>query len=108
MSHVPIIHVPSAESSQPGPATRRCAIYARVSVSNRDRSAQLTSLQAQVQACESYIQSQRGMGWELVGTPYLDDGYSGENLDRPALIQLMLDVEAQKFDVVIVQRLDRL
>ena len=108
MSHVPIIHVPSAEPAKPPTAIRRCAIYARVSVSNKDSSAQLTSLQAQVQACESYIQSQRSMGWELVATPYIDDGYSGGNLDRPALIQLMQDVGAGKFDAVIVQRLDRL
>lgn len=108
MSHVPIIHVPSAESGKPATAIRRCAIYARVSVSSQDNRTQLTSLQAQVQACESYIQSQRGMGLELVAPPYIDDGYSGGNLDRPALIQLMLDVEANKFDAVIVQRLDRL
>lgn len=108
MSHVPIIHVPSEESAKPPTAIRRCAIYARVSVSNKDSSAQLSSLQAQVQACESYIQSQRSMGWELVATPYIDDGYSGGNLDRPSLIQLMQDVGEGKFDAVIVQRLDRL
>ena len=48
------------------------------------------------------------MGWELVAPPYIDDGYSGGNLDRPALIQLTQDVGAGKFDAVIVQRLDRL
>ncbi len=108
MSHEPIIHVPTAESGKPPPAIRRCAIYARVSVSSQDSNTQLTSLQAQVQACESYIQSQHSMGWELVTPPYIDDGYSGGTLDRPALIELRRDVEAGKFDAVIVQRLDRL
>ncbi|MGV0985503.1 MAG: recombinase family protein [Limnohabitans sp.] len=108
MSHEPIIHVPTAESGNPPPAIRRCAIYARVSVSSQDSNTQLTSLQAQVQACESFIQSQRSMGWELVAPPYIDDGYSGGTLDRPALIELTQDVEAGKFDAVIVQRLDRL
>ena len=108
MSHAPIIHMPTAESGKLSPAIRRCAIYARVSVSSQDSNTQLTSLQAQVQACESYIQSQRSMGWELVAPPYIDDGYSGGTLDRPALIELTRDVEAGKFDAVIVQRLDRL
>ncbi len=108
MSHEPIIHVPTAESGKPPPAIRRCAFYARVSVSSQDSNTQLTSLQAQVQACESYIQSQHSMGWELVTPPYIDDGYSGGTLDRPALIELRRDVEAGKFDAVIVQRLDRL
>lgn len=108
MSHAPIIHVPTAESDNRPPAIRRCAIYARVSVSSQDSNTQLTSLQAQVQACENFIQSQRSMGWELVAPPYIDDGYSGGTLDRPALIELTRDVEAGKFDAVIVQRLDRL
>lgn len=108
MSQVPIIHVPAAKSAKPPPAIRRCAIYARVSVSSKDSSTQLTSLQAQMQACESYIQAQLSMGWELVAPPYIDDGYSGGTLDRPALIELRRDVEAGKFDAVIVQRLDRL
>ena len=86
---------------------RRCAIYARVSVSSSDDT-QLNSLQAQVQACEAYIQAQRGMGWELTAPAYVDDGYSGGNLDRPALHQLLSDMQSGKFDVVAVQRLDRL
>lgn len=86
---------------------RRCAIYACVSVSSSDDT-QLNSLQAQVQACEAYIQAQRGMGWELTAPAYVDDGYSGGNLDRPALHQLLSDMESGKFDVVAVKRLDRL
>ena len=76
MSHDIVIRVPANESLQPQPTVvRRCAIYARVSVSSN--AAGLSSLQAQVQACEAYIQAQRAMGWELVAPAYVDDGFSG-------------------------------
>jgi DNA invertase Pin-like site-specific DNA recombinase len=107
MSHDIVIRVPAYESLQPPPTVvRRCAIYARVSVSSN--AAGLSSLQAQVQACEAYIQAQRAMGWELVAPAYVDDGFSGRNLERPALRQLMQDLQSDKFDAVVVQRLDRL
>ena len=107
MSHDIVIRVPANESLQPPPiVVRRCAIYARVSVNSN--AAGLSSLQAQVQACEAYIKAQRTKGWELVTPAYIDDGFSGGNLDRPALRQLMQDLQTDKFDAVVVQRLDRL
>ena len=101
MSHDIVIRTPGQGALQPiSTATRRCAIYARVSVSSPETG--LNSLQAQVQACEAYIQSQRGTWWELVAPAYIDDGYSGGNLDRPAMGQLMQDLQTGKFDVVVV------
>ena len=88
------------------PNGRRCAIYARVSVSSSDTG--LNSIDAQVQACEEFIRSQRSLGWHLAAPAFLDDGYSGGNLDRPALIELLKEVEAGRFDAVVVHRLDRL
>ena len=88
------------------PNGRRCAIYARVSVSSTDTG--LNSIDAQVQACEEFIRSQRSLGWHLAAPPFLDDGYSGGHLDRPALIELLKEVEAGRFDAVVVHRLDRL
>ena len=70
--------------------------------------AQHSALSAQIQACKHYIQSQRGMGWELVVPVYADDGYSGGDINRPALRQLITDMEAGKIDAVVIQRLDRL
>ena len=107
MSHDTGIRTLGQEPPQPTSfSTRRCAIYARVSVSSPETG--LNSLQAQVQACEAYIQSQRDTGWELVAPAYIDDGYSGGNLDRPAMGQLIKDLKTGKFDAVVVQRLDRL
>lgn len=107
MSHDIVIRVPANDPLQPQPiVVRRCAIYARVSVSSN--AAGLSSLQAQVQACEAYILAQRTKGWELVLPAYIDDGFSGSNLERPAMLQLMQDLRIGKFDAVVVQRLDRL
>lgn len=86
---------------------KRCAIYARVSSSENDGAA-LSAIEAQIQVCKYYIQSQRGMGWELVEPIYADDGYSGGDINRPALRQLITDMEAGKIDAVVIQRLDRL
>lgn len=52
--------------------------------------------------------SQAGEGWTLLPEIYDDGGYSGGNLDRPALKRLMADIEAKKIDVVVVYKVDRL
>jgi DNA invertase Pin-like site-specific DNA recombinase len=54
----------------------RCAVYARVSVADT-QSRELTSIDLQVEACQRYIESQRGLGWVMVGPAYSDDGVSG-------------------------------
>ena len=62
----------------------------------------------QREACAAYILSQRHEGWSLVDEHYDDGGYSGGNMDRPGLRQLLADVEAGKVDVIVVYKVDRL
>src|SRR3981189_2459022 len=66
------------------------------------------SLDAQRDAGEAYIASQRGEGWVLVPNRYDDGGVSGGTLDRPALKRLLADVEAGRIDIVVVYKVDRL
>lgn len=86
---------------------RRCAVYARVSSSSREDTS-LSSIEAQIESCKSYIQAQKGMGWELIEPVYADDGYSGGSMERPALQRLFQDMEDGKIDAVVIQRLDRI
>ena len=85
----------------------RCAIYTRKST-EEGLSQEFNSLDAQREAAESYIQSQRGLGWRLIPTRYDDGGFSGGNLDRPALQQLLADVDAGLVDCILVYKVDRL
>lgn len=66
------------------------------------------TLDAQREACESYIASQKAEGWHAIETRYQDGGYSGGNMDRPALQQLLTDIKAGKVDIVVVYKIDRL
>ena len=85
----------------------RCAIYTRKS-SEEGLEQSFNSLDAQREACAAYIQSQRHEGWRVQPTQYDDGGYSGGNMERPALKRLLDDVAAQKVDVVVVYKVDRL
>jgi site-specific DNA recombinase len=85
----------------------RCAIYTRKS-SEEGLEQSFNSLDAQREACEAYILSQRQEGWRVIGTPYDDGGYSGGSMERPALKQLLADIDARKVDVVVVYKVDRL
>ncbi|HXF87997.1 MAG TPA: recombinase family protein [Xanthobacteraceae bacterium] len=85
----------------------RCAIYTRKS-SEEGLEQEFNSLQAQREACEAYIASQRHEGWVLVPHRYDDGGVSGGTLERPALKRLLADVEAGRIDVVVVYKVDRL
>ena len=67
-----------------------------------------TRSHAQREACEAYIASQRAEGWVLVPDRYDDGGISGGTLERPALKRLLADIEAQRVDVVVVYKIDRL
>src|SRR5580658_1509897 len=85
----------------------RCAIYTRKS-SEEGLEQSFNSLDAQREACQAFILSQRQEGWKALPTHYDDGGYSGGNLERPALIQLLADVEASKVDTIVVYKVDRL
>lgn len=86
---------------------RRCAVYTRKS-SEEGLDQDFNSLQAQREACEAYIASQRGEGWKLVPTAYDDGGLSGGNMERPGLQRLLADVTAGSVDVIVVYKVDRL
>ena len=85
----------------------RCAVYTRKST-EEGLDMEFNSLDAQREACEAYIVSQRAEGWLLVEDGYDDGGVSGGTLERPALKRLLADVEAGKIDVVLVYKIDRL
>jgi site-specific DNA recombinase len=85
----------------------RCAIYTRKS-SEEGLEQSFNSLDAQREACEAYVKSQAHEGWRLIPTAYDDGGFSGGNLDRPALKRLLGDIEAGRIDTVVVYKVDRL
>src|SRR5918995_2259847 len=85
----------------------RCAIYTRVST-DHGLEQEFNSLDAQREACEAYIKSQRHEGWRLVASRYDDGGFSGASMDRPALQQLLSDIRAGLIDTVVVYKVDRL
>ncbi len=85
----------------------RCAIYTRKS-SEEGLEQSFNSLDAQREACEAYIKSQQHESWQAITTRYDDGGYSGGNTERPALKQLMADLQAAKVNVVVVYKVDRL
>lgn len=86
---------------------RRCAIYTRKS-SDDGLDQTFNSLQAQREACEAFVSSQKANGWMLSEKRYDDGGYSGGSLDRPALAQLLADVNDSEIDTVVVHKIDRL
>lgn len=85
----------------------RCAIYTRKS-SEEGLEQDFNSLQAQREACAAYIASQKHEGWQVIKTHYDDGGFSGGTMERPALKQLLGDIEAGKVNIVIVYKVDRL
>ena len=85
----------------------RCAVYTRKS-SEEGLEQEFNSLDAQRESCEAYIASQRSEGWVLVPDRYDDGGVSGATLERPALKRLLADIEADRVDVVVVYKIDRL
>jgi DNA invertase Pin-like site-specific DNA recombinase len=85
----------------------RCAIYTRVST-EYGLEQDFNSLNAQYDASQAYIRSQAHAGWTLIRTKYDDGGFSGGNIDRPALQRILADVRARKVDVIVVYKVDRL
>jgi DNA invertase Pin-like site-specific DNA recombinase len=85
----------------------RCAVYTRKST-EEGLDQEFNSLDAQREACEAYVASQRAEGWVLVPDRYDDGGYSGGTLERPALQRLIIDIESHRVDTVVVYKIDRL
>ena len=86
---------------------KRCAIYTRKSV-EEGLEMEFNSLDAQREACEAFILSQKANGWICLPKHYDDGGYSGGNTDRPALQQLLDDCEAGLVDMIVIYKIDRL
>ena len=87
--------------------TIRCAIYTRKS-SDEGLEQEFNSLDAQREACEAYIVSQRHAGWVALADMYDDGGLSGGTMERPALKRLLEDIQASKVQIVVVYKVDRL
>lgn len=87
--------------------TINCAIYTRKS-SDEGLEQGFNSLDAQREACEAFVLSQQHEGWRTIPTHYDDGGYSGGNIDRPALKQLLDDIDSKRIQVVVVYKVDRL
>jgi DNA invertase Pin-like site-specific DNA recombinase len=85
----------------------RCAIYTRKSTEH-GLELEFNSLDAQRDSCEAYIKSQASQGWRALPQHYDDPAFSGGNLDRPALQQLLRDIDAGRIDVIVVYKIDRL
>src|SRR3974390_2911892 len=97
----------SAGSRTRRSGTVRCAIYPRKS-SEEGLEQEFNSLQAQREACEAFISSQRHEGWVCRPEGYDDGGFSGATMDRPALQRFLTDIPAKRVDIVVVYKIDRL
>ena len=85
----------------------RCAIYTRVST-DQGLDQDFNSLDAQYDASQAYIRSQAHAGWTMLRGKYDDGGFSGGNIERPALRRLLNDIQAGKVDIIVVYKVDRL
>ncbi len=84
-----------------------CAIYTRKS-SSEGLDQDFTSLDAQREAAENYIRSQKHEGWITLPEQYNDGGFTGANTDRPGLQTLLSDIKSQRINCVVVYKVDRL
>ena len=89
------------------PRPVRCAVYTRKSTED-GLLQEFNSLDAQYEACAAYALSQRHEGWAMVSERYDDGGFSGGNLERPALKRLLTDVAAGKVHIILLYKIDRL
>ena len=96
-----------APDRQARPRVLHCAIYTRKS-SEEGLEQEFNSLDAQREACEAFITSQKHAGWSIMPDMYDDGGLSGGTMERPALQRLLADVQAGKVNVVVVYKIDRL
>lgn len=84
-----------------------CAIYTRKS-SEEGLEQGFNSLDAQREACEAFILSQKEQGWKALDPAYEDGGFSGGNTERPGLKRLLADIGAGRVRIVVVYKVDRL
>src|SRR5437588_12423557 len=96
----------SAESTTHHTRRVRCAIYTRKS-SEEGLEQEFNSLQAQREACEAFINSQRHEGWVCLRAAYDDGGFSGATMDRPAVQRLLTDIAAGRVETIVVYQIDR-
>jgi hypothetical protein len=97
-----------ANNRQPnGQTLVRCAIYTRKST-EEGLEQSFNTLDAQRDAAESYISSQRHEGWIALPEKYDDGGYTGANMDRPALKRLLEAVKTGAVNCIVVYKVDRL
>ena len=88
-------------------STVRCAIYTRKS-SDEGLDQEFNSLDAQRESGEAYILAQQHEGWQCLPDHYDDGGFSGGNMERPAVQRLLADIKAGRVDCVVVYKVDRL
>ena len=86
---------------------KRCVIYTRKSTED-GLEQEFNSLDSQREACEAYVKSQTHEGWQLIKKHYDDGGFSGGTMNRPAITQLMQDIQAGEIDIIVVYKIDRL
>jgi DNA invertase Pin-like site-specific DNA recombinase len=101
------IAIESETVDKHGKKLLRCAIYTRKSTEH-NLDLEFNSLDAQREACEAYIKSQAHEGWRLIPGRYDDGAFSGASLDRPALQKLLGEIQAEKIDIIVVYKVDRL
>ena len=99
--------VPASEIMPSTTKKLRCAVYTRKST-DEGLDKEFNTLDAQREACEAFVASQRAEGWTLVRDRYDDGGFSGGTLERPALKRLLADIEQDLVDVIVVYKIDRL
>ena len=97
----------NTKAANPKPEPIRCAIYTRKS-SEEGLDQDFNSLDAQREAAEAYVESQRHDRWVALPEQYDDGGFTGGNMRRPGLERLLADIEAGRIDCVVVYKVDRL
>ena len=102
----PQVPVQGANGSGEGKIVR-CAIYTRKST-EEGLQQEFNSLDAQREASEAFVASQKHEGWKVITEHFDDGGFTGGNMDRPALKRLLAAVEARSVACIIVHKVDRL
>src|SRR6516164_1484760 len=95
------------DNAVPAPQRVRCALYTRKST-EEGLDQEFSSLDAQRAAGRAYVKSQASLVWTCLPTRYDDGGFTGGNLERPALQQLLADIQVGQVDCVVVYKVDRL